>query len=176
MNDCLVVYTSKSGFTERYAQWIAEELGCEMVELSKLTPPRLFSAKTLIYGGPIHAGWVTGLKKFLRRKERHDGQNIFVFGVGLTPGDAAAEIKRYQTANLKDREKNVPWFYFKGGLDVEKLKGFDRLMMSLVARHSKKEKEKLPESEEGGAKVLMVQDYCDKEAIAPLVAAVRALE
>ena len=37
----IVVYTSKTGFTEKYAKWIAEELQCEAVSLKKLIFPHL---------------------------------------------------------------------------------------------------------------------------------------
>ena len=50
----IVVYTSKTGFAQKYAEWIAEELGCEAVSCKKYAK----SAKDedlVIYGGGIMA-------------------------------------------------------------------------------------------------------------------------
>ena len=32
----IVTYKSKTGFTKKYAEWIAEDLGCKAVKLSEL--------------------------------------------------------------------------------------------------------------------------------------------
>ena len=37
----LVSYGSKYGTTKRYAQWIAEELACDLSDSRELTPERL---------------------------------------------------------------------------------------------------------------------------------------
>ena len=33
----VVVYRSKTGYTRKYAEWIAEELGCDIKENAKLS-------------------------------------------------------------------------------------------------------------------------------------------
>ena len=37
----LVVYQSSTGFTAKYAEWIAKELSCEAKELKKVKPQEL---------------------------------------------------------------------------------------------------------------------------------------
>ena len=37
----IVVYTSKTGFTKKYAQWIAEDLGCEAKGLNEISGENL---------------------------------------------------------------------------------------------------------------------------------------
>ena len=37
----LVTYASKYGTTKRYAQWIAEDLACDLRDSRELTPERL---------------------------------------------------------------------------------------------------------------------------------------
>lgn len=176
MNDHLVVYSSKSGFTQRYAEWIAEELGCDAIPLSEVLSAEVRAAKTIVYGGPIHAGWVLGLKKFLNRKDRQISQNVFVFAVGLTPYNSA-EIERYRTANLSEGNRKIPWFYFMGGLDIDKLKGIEKLIMKTMLRAEAAAKRK--EALKAGQPIKQIadypnHDYCDREAIKPLLEAIKA--
>lgn len=176
MSDYLVIFSSTSGFTEKYANWIAEELKCEAVRLRDLESAQLRSAKTIVYGGPVHAGWVVGLGKLLRRGDRQKNQDVYVFAVGLTPSNSI-EIQRYRTANLNESNRKIPWFYFMGGLDIDKLKGPEKLVIKLMAKADAATKRKqalkagAPLEELGNP---LKQDYCDREAIKPLLEAIKA--
>lgn len=176
MRDQLVIYSSTTGFTERYAKWIAEELACEVVKLQDLDSAQLKSAKTIIYGGPIHAGWVVGLKKFLRHPHRQKSQNVYVFAVGLA-ADNSADAKRYRTANLSEGNRNIPWFYFQGGVDIDRVKWpINIILKSIVlsaADAERKEAIKLGKAIEEQGNPLK-QDHTDRDAIKPLVEAVKA--
>ena len=52
----IVLYTSKYGAAETYAQWIAEALGCQAVSLDKFSKKELQGYDTVIYGGGVQAG------------------------------------------------------------------------------------------------------------------------
>lgn len=47
----IVFYTSQTGFTKRYAQWIADAAGAECLELSKAKKKDMTSFDAIIYGG-----------------------------------------------------------------------------------------------------------------------------
>ena len=49
----LVTYKSKTGFTKKYAEWIAEELGCEAKDIKTITPKNVAE-----YDLVIHGGWI----------------------------------------------------------------------------------------------------------------------
>jgi flavodoxin len=51
----LVVYKSKTGYTKKYAEWIAEELSADILEVSKVNINILASYDTVIFGGSLHA-------------------------------------------------------------------------------------------------------------------------
>jgi menaquinone-dependent protoporphyrinogen IX oxidase len=176
MSDYLVIYSSTTGFTEKYAHWIAEELGCETVKLRDLESAPLKSAKTLIYGGPVHAGWVMGLKKFLRRPDRQKSQNVFVFAVGLAKVNSA-DATRYRTANLSDENRKIPWFYFQGGVDIDKVRWPVNIVLKMIvlsdADAQRKEALKVGRTIEEQGNPLK-QDHSDRAAIQPLVEAVKA--
>ena len=65
MKHTLVVYASRYGYTRRYAQWIAEQLGCCAVEARQVRAEQLAACEVLVYGGGLYAGGLNGAKKIL---------------------------------------------------------------------------------------------------------------
>ena len=59
----IVVYKSGTGFTKKYANWIAEALNCEAVQLKKVNLNELTNYDVVVYGGWIMAGMVSGYDK-----------------------------------------------------------------------------------------------------------------
>ena len=60
----IVIYTSQTGFTKRYAQWIADAAGAECLELSEAKKKDLTSYDAIIYGGWACAGGISKLGWF----------------------------------------------------------------------------------------------------------------
>lgn len=63
----VVVYKSKTGYVKRYAEWIGEALGCEILENKGLRAASLQKYDMIILGGGLYAGSINGigfLKKF----------------------------------------------------------------------------------------------------------------
>ena len=56
-----VVYKSISGFTEKYAGWIAEETGGDLFRLGTVSSTKLKEYDAVIYGGSLHAVGITGV-------------------------------------------------------------------------------------------------------------------
>ena len=50
----IVAYKSKSGYTKKYAQWIAQELNCDIKENAELSD--IINYDVIIYGGGMYAG------------------------------------------------------------------------------------------------------------------------
>lgn len=47
-----LVYKSKSGFTKRYAEWIARETDCELIPLKRSNAASVSGCDIFIYGMP----------------------------------------------------------------------------------------------------------------------------
>ena len=56
------VYASQTGFTRRYAEWIAEELGGEAVPVERADGIDAGSYDVVVFGGWLHAGGLVGKK------------------------------------------------------------------------------------------------------------------
>lgn len=84
-NRTIVIYKSKTGFTEQYAQWIRDELGCEIARYEDRNHINLEDYDTLIFGGGFYAGKIAGLKWFLEQALVLDSRKVVVFGTGASP-------------------------------------------------------------------------------------------
>lgn len=59
----LLIYKSKTGFTEKYAYWIMEEIKCDIEKISTIQNIDFKRYDLIIYGSRIHAGRIDGLNK-----------------------------------------------------------------------------------------------------------------
>lgn len=123
----IVVYASKTGFTRKYAEYIASELGCRAVEVGRSVP----SADLYIVGGGIYQG------KMLAKKAVEtllaSGGKVVAFAVGL--------MRPQEGKGEKVALKNFPGtkcFYFRGGYAPENLSFIERAGMKLMYRIYKK--------------------------------------
>lgn len=71
----IVIYNSQTGFTKRYAQWIAEETGADCYELSEAKKKNMDEYEAIIYGGWACAGSISKLSWFKSNIERWSGKS-----------------------------------------------------------------------------------------------------
>lgn len=157
----VVVYQSGTGFTAKYAGWIAERLGCEAKEYKSVNANELTGFDMVIYGGWIMGGMVAGYDKI----KALNLKNVVVFGVGMTvPSDEVAEKIAEQNQIPRDR-----FFYYEGGYAPQKL-GFMKKMMVNMIMKSLEKKENKTADELHTLETFKGADNTSKEAIEELVA------
>ena len=164
----LVIYTSQTGFTKRYAGWLAEELGGEavsLIDIKKASDDRFAAYDTIVYGGWANAGKVVGSDWFLKKAPAWRDKKLALFCVG------AAKEGDQNMKNALDRlldseqKKYIGAFYLPGGLDYAKLKAGSKLLMKAYASMLKKK----PETKEYGEMISQSFDASDKKYLAPLI-------
>ena len=57
----IILYTSKYGATKRYAEWLAEETGFDLIETKKAKISDVKQYDTIILCGGIYASGIAGL-------------------------------------------------------------------------------------------------------------------
>ena len=119
----IVTYTSKTGFTEKYAQWIAEELGCKAVKLSEIN--NVSEYDIVIHGGWIMGGMISGFENI---KKLNPGK-LIVFGVGFTN-----DADYVDTVKSTNKITDIPTYYFIGGMNPEKMGFFSKLIVKMVTK------------------------------------------
>jgi hypothetical protein len=173
MEKTVVIYKSVYGTTKQYAQWIAEELGTQLLEVSSVKPARLMDYDVVIYGGGLYAGGIIGAKLVAK----NPCKSLIVFTVGLATPETT-DYKDILAMNFSPEQlEKIRVFHLHGGIDYRKLGLAHKAMMAF----KKKQVEKTPAEkrtsddrqflETYGAKA----DFLDRDAIAPLVDYVRSI-
>ena len=122
-----IVYCSKTGFTRKYAQLLAEKTGLPVYSVEE-AKQQLLRNEEIFYMGWLKAGSVVGLD---RAMDCYTIRGAAI--VGMAPngnGDLWTEAKI--NGGTSDSGGHV--FYLQGGYAPEKLRGMDRLMMKFVTR------------------------------------------
>lgn len=146
----VVVYKSKTGFTKKYAQWIAEELSADIFEISSVTSDMLTKYDTIVYGGSLHAAGINGVKLIIKNIDKLKDKKIVVFATGASPSRENV-INEVRDKNFTaDQQKYIKFFYLRGGFNYKGLGTFDKFLMSLLKlKLKRKKKEELTSDEIG---------------------------
>lgn len=176
MNNVIIVYRSETGFTEKYAKWIAEELNCIAVKSSEITKERLLQSEIIIYGGGFYAGQIKGLKKFKETLGKENLKKLIVFATGATPAESTEIVGKALEQNFTKEERTmIPAYYFQSGLNYERMSLKSKIMMKMFASMMAKKKDKSEEEKIMAEGMMASSDLCRRECISPLVTYVQTL-
>ncbi len=139
----LVVYKSKTGFTKKYAELIAQEVSCDMVELKKATAVKMSEYDVVVFGTRFFAGMVDDLKKAKELFEQSGAKKFVVFATGATPNAAEDIVNEVWKNNFTPEEfEAIPHFYMQSGICFEKMPFGEKMMMKVASLMMKTQKEK----------------------------------
>lgn len=180
MRKTIVIYNSKTGYTKKYAEWIASELSAEISEQRDFKSERYKEFDTIIFGGSMYATGISGLKKFTKSLDALEEKKIIVFATGLSlkTEEVRTEVMK---ANFKSAfEKKIEFFYFRGGFDFQNLPALDKVLMQvkkkMIERKAKKGTE-LTSDEKGMLAVYdKAVDYTSQRNIRGLLEYVRSFD
>ena len=167
----IVVYKSKYGSTKAYAEWIAEELGCIVVNAKKIKIDDLLKYDAIVYGGGLYAEVIAGASLITKNLDKLEGKKIAIYSTGITPLDCRdyydkLVIEKNFKPHMLDK---IKVFNFLGKMIVDEL--------SLVHKAAIKSLKKLMSGKENPTemeKLLIVLcdcdgDYTDKNSIKELI-------
>ena len=117
-----IVYTSNTGFTAQYAALLAKKTGLHAYTLDEALG-KLSQGTEVIYMGWIMAGKIQGFITALKRY-----QVAAVCGVGMNPTGSQIAVIRQANGLHED----MPVFTLQGGLNMDKLHGFKRLILKIM--------------------------------------------
>ena len=168
----IVVYKSKTGYTKRYAEWIAEELGCDIKENASLSDIKDYDI--IICGGGLYAGGLNGGKLIFKNYQQLKDKKLVMFAVGSCPGEDKDIIPLWDRL-LKENKDRIAHYYMRGGFDYNKLGAGDKILMNMLRKRLESIKD--PTEDEKGllAAYDTPFDSTDKANIKPLTDYVRGL-
>jgi menaquinone-dependent protoporphyrinogen IX oxidase len=171
----VVIYKSKYGSTKVYAEWIAEELGCEALDAKNIKPDDLTKYDTIIYGGGLYAEVINGVTLITKNTDRLKDKKIAVYTTGITPLECRDYYDKYVIEkNFKNGiPENIKVFNFMGKMIIDEL--------SLVHKTALKSLKKIMQGKENPSEMekLLITlcdasgDFSDRNAINDLIYYVR---
>lgn len=170
----IVIYMSKTGFTRKYAEWIANDLNADMYDISKVNVDMLADYDTVIYGGSLHAVGIIGVKFITVNIGLFKDKKVVVFATGATP-PREADINEVRNKNFTAQQlKYIKFFYLRGGFDYSKLNLFDKFLMTLLKLKLKMKKELTPDERGMLASYNKPVDFASKKNIDEIIAYVNS--
>lgn len=165
MKAAIIVY-SETGFTRRYANWIAEETGLEVVELKRLLSDKKTGYDLLVFGSGVYGGELGGKRDILKAIRQNPDAKVLCFAVGLSP--AGEETVRKVRNSTFGEKVSCPMYFFPGGLDRERMNSSRKTELFLYRMMMKRQ----PDQNETIRCLLKRTDsscdLTDRAAIAPL--------
>jgi len=168
--NAVVVYSSKTGFTKKYADWIAAQLNIVSYDISEVNKRFLKKYDTIIFGGGVYAGKISDAKFLNKNISKLAQQHWLVFAVGLTPADDLANIEKLKAENFESEDlKRIDFFYFQGGIDTNKLSRTQKLGVLALRKMVGFKKEPSVEEKWINESLDNDADYSDKASIQALI-------
>lgn len=176
MNKTIVIYDSKYGHTKQYAEWIAEECSCAVLPRKQASSATLSEYDTIIYGGGLYAGGISGIKLLTENYDLLSAKNVILFTCGLADPENkenVAHIKESLSKTLSsDMMSHFQIFHLRGGIDYKRLNLIHKAMMGMMRKMllGKNPSERSAEDEELLRTYGKVVDFTDRNSISSLIA------
>ena len=169
----LIIYTSQTGFTKRYAEWIAEKTGGDLLELKdaqKKSDDYFKDFDAICYGGWLMAANVVKVKWFFEKANNWKNKRLVLFCVGGSPNDNPDVDAFLQNVLTEEQKKYIKVFYCQGGFNYEKMKTPSRLAMKMFVSTLRNKKDATEKEKAMAEKMASSYDISDVKYIEPIVA------
>lgn len=155
-----VIFSSKTGTTEKCAYMLAEKLGVTAYSLKAVS--NVNPEDEVIYLGWVAAGSIQGLKKAGK-----------IYNVKAVCAVGMNEVTDANIEALKNQNKiNCKFYYLQGGLHLDKLTGISKLLMNAISKAQKKKLESIEKRTEHEENMLRIinngGDFITDEKIRPI--------
>ena len=168
----LIIYTSQTGFTKKYADWLAQKTGGDLLDLKdaqKKNDAFFDGYEAIVYGGWVMAASVVKVKWFLNKAASWKGKKLAVYCVGGSPNDNPdVEVMLKNMLNDEQREY-IRAFYCQGGFNYERMNAPSRLAMKMFVSALKKKKDPTEEEKIMTEMVAKSYDISDEKYLEPVI-------
>lgn len=174
----LVLYTTRHGATQRYAERIAQPLDALVKEAAYAKIARAKTYDAIVLGCPVYMGKLKGLDFFADNMDALKEKRLVLFTCGLydpAQEDVRRNLEDQIRQALGDAAGRVAVFHLRGALRWQSLGLMERLAMKAIVGQIRKkdeaqrsEMERLMLETEGGA-----LDFSDEADLGAIVRAAR---
>ena len=167
----LIIYTSNTGFTRRYAEWLAEKMSGDLLNLKdaqKKSMDFFEDYDAICYGGWAMAGSLVKAKWFIEKTVNWKNKRLAMFCVGASPNDNPDVDAFLQNVLTEDQKKYINVFYCQGGFSYEKMKAPSRLAMKMFISALRNKKDATEKEKAMAEKMASSYDISDVKYIEPI--------
>lgn len=169
----VVVYNSQTGFTKRYAGWIAEAAGADCLPLSEAKKKDLTTYEAIVYGSWVCAGRIKKLDWMKKNIDTWAGKKLIVFCTGAGPIESPLIEAALKQVNSEPKMQQVKAFYCPGGLNYDNMSASSRFMMKMLLKALTAKKNKTQDDEEMIKMISSSYDIADKKYTEPILTCLR---
>ena len=169
----LIIYTSQTGFTKRYAQWLADKTGGDLLDLKdaqKKGADFFADYDAICYGGWAMAEKIVKAKWFLEKAADWKDKRLAMFCVGGTPNGELQVDNLLKNALTDEQREYIRAFYCQGGMNYEKMNAPTRLAMKMFVSALLNKKDLDQEKRAMFERMASSYDIADVKYIEPVAA------
>ena len=141
MKTAIVIYSSKRGSTQQYAEWIAEELSqdckCDLMTFAESKGANLYEYDLIVYGGWIRGSGIVDFDNFSKCIDNELLSRMIVFGTGIadeTP-DNYMQVWSLNIGKIDPRNECKSTMYILAGrYNPAEVTGFDKMLMKIAKK------------------------------------------
>lgn len=171
----IVIYKSKTGYTKTYAEWIAEELNCDIKSAETVSKEDFKQYDVIIYGGGLYALGINGISLIKKNYEELKNKKIVVWATGSNPGRPDEMESVWKHNFTPEQLSTIKTFYLRGGFDYKLLKTGSKILISMMKKFLEVKKHRT-EDEQGLLEAYSIPEYhCDQKNTKELIEYVRGL-
>ena len=168
----LIIYTSQTGFTKKYSEWLAQKTGGDLMDLKeaqKKDDTFFAGYEAIVYGGWVMAASVVKVKWFLNKSASWKGKKLAVFCVGGSPNDNPDVEVMLKNMLTDEQREYIKAFYCQGGFNYERMNAPSRLAMKMFVSALKKKKDPTEEEKIMTQMVATSYDISDEKYLEPVI-------
>ena len=168
----LIIYTSQTGFTKKYAEWLADKTGGDLLDLKdakKKSAGYFAGYDAICYGGWAMAGNIVKAKWFLEKAAGWKNKRLAMFCTGGSPNGSPEVDTLLQKALTEEQARYIKVFYCQSGISYENMKAPSRLALKMFVSALKNKKNATEKSKKMVEMISSTYDISDVKYIEPIV-------
>ncbi|MBO4679050.1 MAG: flavodoxin [Lachnospiraceae bacterium] len=168
----LVVYTSQTGFTKKYAGWLAEKTGGDVFDVKDVQKkPDSFFADydAIVYAGWVMAGKVVKANWLFGKASSFADKRLAVVAVGGCPNEAPEVQEALKTIVPDELKATIPAFYCQGGFNYAKMNTASRMALKMFIGMLKSRKNQTEDQKRMVELISHDYDIADPNLLEPVI-------
>lgn len=132
MKKIAVVYSSKSGHTKQYADWLKEEIDdVDVIPAATFSPSQTMAYKLIIFACGVYGDKLSIMDFVKKNITAMAPQKTMIMAVSWYTNDSEEAQKKLIEENYPEQFKNtVPFFVLNSGIDKKSLSAMDKMKLT----------------------------------------------